>query len=373
MPQQRLSEQMGPARLLNPCAPHGPALHRTGQVLFSTGAGMPQVTSVEAVPSFNAPKLDEHAVGTKGAASALACAAAPSPHEVVANRAPYLNPGSTPIGRALAHAPIRGQQEAGVCACPSTGPVVTAPLHSAAGEGASYLNPCLEPGCTLTRDAAPADAGSQAIGGRQLSQQDGRPKRCALSVAPIRGDNNVVSGSAACGPVALHPILKRAVWPCKCCPRQDRLPPAGTALFPFSLTCPCAVTAGLLLDCLCVQAEFPACQLVGPDGHLIPRRARLQEGQIVKLVAALQPGEAPSLFACCQAQVGKGMPTSIRKCLLHCQDGWAADDQVAFALSKLQLVVPSLHVIDPLQAMHAVACHCISWLGDLPRAGCVPW
>ena len=161
--------------------------------------------------------------------------------------------------------------------------------------------------------------------------------------------------------------------------QQEPVPSAGTALSPIPLVCPCAVTAGLLLDCLCVQGQFPACQLADEEGYLIPRRTRLQEGQHVRVVAALLPGESPVLTAPCkdvpalQVQIKKGMPPCIRKCLLHFQDGWAADDQIAFVLHKLQEQLPGVHVIDPLQAMHAIANRDIAWLPELPQAGCSPW
>ena len=116
--------------------------------------------------------------------------------------------------------------------------------------------------------------------------------------------------------------------------------------------------AGVLLDCLCVQGDYPACQLLTPAGEPVARRARLIEGQEVIVAAALSFEEAPCLAGLCTAlcqQLGKGIPSSVRRCLLHCQDGWAADDQIAFAFGDLRSQIPGLHVIDPLQATRAVA------------------
>ena len=137
--------------------------------------------------------------------------------------------------------------------------------------------------------------------------------------------------------------------------------------------------AGVLLDCLCIQGEYPACQILDQHGHVILRRARLREGEVIKVCAALRPGEAGELAGlCCTAQalsqqIASGIPSSVRRCLLHCQDGWAADDQIAYALMRLQREVPGLKVIDPLQAMHALATGGPDWLPEMPRAHCLPW
>ena len=71
---------------------------------------------------------------------------------------------------------------------------------------------------------------------------------------------------------------------CGACIGQAAVPPSGAAECPFLLVCPCAVTAGLLLDCLCVQGKYPACQLTDDAGKMLTRRARLAEGQKVWVV-----------------------------------------------------------------------------------------
>ena len=125
-------------------------------------------------------------------------------------------------------------------------------------------------------------------------------------------------------------------------PAQAQIEPAQTGTRPFQLVCPCPVTAGVLIDCLCVQGDLPACQLLTTEGNLIERRARLAEGQVVVVAAAFSPGEAPDLASFCATPqalrqlLGKGIPSSVRRCLLHCQDGWAADDQIAYAFESLK-------------------------------------
>ena len=66
------------------------------------------------------------------------------------------------------------------------------------------------------------------------------------------------------------------------------------------------------------------------------------------------------------------MHASIRACLMDFQDGWAADDQIAFALAQLAASTGA-HVIDPLQATQAIAARCASSLPAMPRADCKPW
>ena len=117
-------------------------------------------------------------------------------------------------------------------------------------------------------------------------------------------------------------------------PAQAQIEPAVAGTRPFQLVCPCPITVGVLIDCLCVQGDLPACQLLTTEGNLIGRRARLAEGQVLVVAAALSPGEAPDLAGFCATPqalcqlLGKGIPSSVRRCLLHCQDGWAADDQI---------------------------------------------
>ena len=158
---------------------------------------------------------------------------------------------------------------------------------------------------------------------------------------------------------------------------QASVPPSGAAECPFSLVCPCAVTAGLLLDCLCVQGKYPACQLADTEGKLLTRRARLIEGQAVRVVGALT-GEASALGGSCLEDVplltlmSKGMPASIRARLMDFQDGWAADDQIAFALARLADTA-GVYVVDPLQATQAIAARSPTCLPALPRADCKPW
>ena len=84
-------------------------------------------------------------------------------------------------------------------------------------------------------------------------------------------------------------------------------------------------------------------------------------------------GEASALGGLCPGDaslhtlMSRGMPASIRACLMDYQDGWAADDQIAFTLTQLAANTGA-RVIDPLQATQAIAARCASSLPAMPRA-----
>ena len=138
----------------------------------------------------------------------------------------------------------------------------------------------------------------------------------------------------------------------------------------LTFSCPCSCLAGALMDRFFVETGTVITQLA-VQGRLVPRGDLLRQGQEVTVLAKLQ---APALLAPCAipAQfcrlLAPSMSGALRKQLLHCQNGWLADDQVLAALFKIATHQQQVYVLDPALAAMALQFRDKSWmLCDLPQ------